>query len=90
MVIKENISLILGGGPTQGLDDRTLTAEAKCPTNFTQSRKRFVLTQYYNESKSFLFLNATEAYRFKVKHSETKYHALCSKDFTINNMKKNN
>ena len=34
--------LILGEGPTQGLDDTTLTAEAKYLINFTQSEKRFV------------------------------------------------
>ena len=33
--------LILGEGPTQGLDDRILTAEAKYPINFTQPNKRF-------------------------------------------------
>ena len=31
--------LILGEGPTQGLDDTTLTS--KYPINFTQSGKRF-------------------------------------------------
>ena len=36
--------LILGEGPTQGLDDTTFTAEAKYPINFTQSGKRFVLS----------------------------------------------
>ena len=36
--------LILGEGPTQGLDNTTLTAEAKYPINFTQSRKRFKST----------------------------------------------
>ena len=36
--------LILGEEPTQGLDDTTLTAKAKYPTNFTQSGKRFVLS----------------------------------------------
>ena len=35
--------LILCEGPTQGLDDTTLTAEA---INFTQPRKRFVLKVY--------------------------------------------
>ena len=34
--------LILGERPTQGLDDNTLTAEAKYPINLTQSGKRFV------------------------------------------------
>ena len=34
--------LILGEGPTQGLDDTTLTAEAIYPIHFTQPNKRFV------------------------------------------------
>ena len=33
--------LILGDGPTQGLDDTTLTAEAIYSINFTQSKKKF-------------------------------------------------
>ena len=64
--------LILGEGPTQGLDDTTLTSEAKYPINFTQLRKRFVLSLHYNGSNSFLFLNATEIYQFEAKGSEIK------------------
>ena len=52
--------LILGEGPTQGLDDTTLTAEAACPVNFTQPRKRFVLSLHYHGSNSFLFVIATK------------------------------
>ena len=48
--------LILGEGPTQVLDDTTLTAEAKYPINFTQSGKRFVISLHYNESNSFLLM----------------------------------
>ena len=85
--------LILGEGPTQGLDDTTLTAEAKYPINFTKPGKSFLLSLHYNGSKSFLFFNATKVYQFKAKNSEIKDYALClgnvSKDFTINNMKKN-
>ena len=83
---------ILGEVPTQGLDDNTLTVEAKHPNNFTETRKRFVLSLHYNGSNSFLFVNATKIYQFKAKDSEIKDYALClgniSKDFTINNMKK--
>ena len=83
---------ILGEGPTQGLDDITLTAQSKYPINFTQSGKRFVLSLHYNGSNSFLFVNATKVYQFKVKNTEIKDYALClgniSKDFTINNLKK--
>ena len=82
--------LILGEGPTQGLDDTTLTAEAKYPINFTQLRKRFVLNLYYTGSNSFLY--ATKIYRFQGKDPEIKSYALClghiSKDFTINNTEK--
>ena len=40
--------LILGEGPPQGLDDNTLTAEAKYPINFTQPNKIFVSSLHYN------------------------------------------
>ena len=83
--------LILGEGPTQGLDDTTLTAEAKYPINFTQSGKRFVLSLHYNGSNSFLFVNATKVYQFKEKNSEIIDYTLCLgnvlKEFTSNNMR---
>ena len=50
---------IFGKGPTQGLDDTTLTAEAIYPINFTQPNKRFPLSPHYDGSNSFLFVNAT-------------------------------
>ena len=84
--------LIFGEGSTQGLDDTTLAAEAIHLINFTQPNKRFVLSLHYNESNSFLFVNATKTYQFKAKDSKIKDNALClgniSKDFTINNMRK--
>ena len=43
--IKNKDILIIG--PTQGLNDTTLTAEAKHLINFTQPRKRFVLSLHY-------------------------------------------
>ena len=84
--------LILCERPIQGLDNTTLTAEAKYPINFTQPNKRFVLSLHYNGSNSFLFVNATKVYQFKAKNSEIKDYSLClgniSKYFTIDNMKK--
>ena len=59
--------LILGEGPTQGLDDITVTAEAKYPLNFTQPRKRFVLFLHYNGKYNFLFNNATKYINSKQK-----------------------
>ena len=39
---------ILDKGSTQGLDDTTLTGEAKCLINFAESEKRLLLTLHYN------------------------------------------
>ena len=66
---KNKYFLILGEGPTQGLDDTTSTSEGKYPINLAQSRKRFVLRLNYNGSNSFLFVNATKIYPFKEKDS---------------------
>ena len=64
--------LILGEGPTQGLDDTKLTAEAKYLINSTQSGKRFVFSLHYNGSSSFLFVNATKVYQFKARKLRNK------------------
>ena len=84
--------LILGEGPRQGLDDTTLTAEAKYRINFTQSGKRFTLSLYYNGSNSFLFVNTTKIYLFKAEKSEIEDYATglgnISKNFTIDIIKK--
>ena len=71
--------LILREGPTQGLDNTTLTPEAKFTIRFTQSGKRFVLSLHYNGSKSFLFVNTTKVYQFKAKKSEIRDYALFQK-----------
>ena len=78
--------LILGERPTQGLDDTTLTAEAKYPINFTQAGKRFVLSLHYIGKNSFLFVNAIEIYQFKAKDSEIRFLNIfrqCFKRFYI-------
>ena len=69
---KEKDILVLGEGPTQELDDTTITAEVKYPINFTESEKRFVLSRHNNRSNNFLFVNARKIYQFKAKDSEIK------------------
>ena len=44
--------LILGEGITQRLDSITLTAEKKCPINFTATKKKFCLSLHYIKSKA--------------------------------------
>ena len=76
----------------QGLDDTTLTAEARYAIDFAYLQKRFALCLHYNGSNSFLFINNTKIYQFKANDSEIKDYTLClgisSKDFITINMKK--
>ena len=80
-------------GPTQELDDTALTAEAVYPITFTEPNKKFVLGLICNERNRFLFVSTSKIYQFSAKKSEIKNFVLClgniSKDFTIDDMKKN-
>ena len=55
---KKNI-LVLGKGPTQGLED-TLTAEKMYSINVAVIKKKFCLSLHYNRANSYLFVNGTE------------------------------
>ena len=45
---KEKDILIFGFGPTQGLDNTTLTAEAQYSINFSRSQRKFCLCLHYD------------------------------------------
>ena len=89
---KKKDLLILGEGPTQGLDRTTSTAEKKYSFNFTRSRKSFCLSLHYNGANSYLFVNGTEIIKLTAKNSEIVANPLClenvSKDLSADNMKK--
>ena len=88
---KNKKALILSKGETKGLDNTSLTAEAKYSINFSRSQGKFYLRLHHNGRNSFLFANATKIHQFKAKDSETKRYPLClgniSKDFSVDNMK---
>ena len=88
---KKKDILVLGGGPTQGLES-TLTAEKMYSINFTVTKKKFCLSLHYNGANSYLFVNGTEIFKFKAKDSEIVASPLCigniSKDWSTDNMKK--
>ena len=90
---KKKDILILGKGPTQGLE-HTLTAEKMYSINFTVTKKKFCLSLHYNGANSYLFVNGTEIHKFKAKYSEIVATPLClgnvSKDFSVDNTKKQN
>ena len=82
--------LVLGIGPTQGLE-HTLTAEKMYSINFTVTKKKFCLSLHYNGANSYLFVNGTENYKFKAKDSEIVVTPLClgniSKNWSADNIK---
>ena len=73
---KKKDILILGKGPTQGLE-HTLTAEKMYSINFTVTKKKFCLSLHYNGANSYLFVNGTEIIKFKAKDSEIVATPLC-------------
>ena len=66
---KKKVILVLGRGPTQGLES-TLTAEKMYSINFTVTKKKFCLSLHYNGGSSYLFVDGTEIIKFKAKDSE--------------------
>ena len=88
---KKRNMLVLGKGPTQGLE-HTLTAGKMYSINFTMTKMKFCLSLHYNGSNSYLFVNGTEIYKFKAKDSEIVASPLwlgnISKDWSTDNMKK--
>ena len=88
---KKKDILVLGRGPTQGLEI-TLTAEKMYSINFAEKNKKFCLSLHYNGANSYLFVNGTEIYKFKAKDSEIVARPLClgniSKDWSTDDMEK--
>ena len=59
--------LILSKGPTDGLDDTTVTAKAGYSINFTEQQQNFFLSLHFSESNWYLLVNVVKIYQFKVK-----------------------
>ena len=89
MIIRKKI-LVLGIGPTQGLE-HTLTAEIMYAINFTVTSKKFCLSLHYSGGNSYLFVNGTEIYKFKAQDSEILVGPTCLgniwKDWSVDKMK---
>ena len=73
---KKKDILILGKGPTQGLE-HTLSAEKMYSINVTVTGKKFCLSLHYNGANSYLFVNGKEIHKFKAKDSEIVATPLC-------------
>ena len=69
---KKKDILVLGKGPTQGLE-HILTAEKSYSINFTATKNKFCLSLHYNKANSYLFVNGAEIYKFKTKFLLVQY-----------------
>ena len=81
--------MILGKGPTQGLE-HTLSAEKMYSINFTVPGKKVCLSLHYNGANSYLFAYGKEIDKFKAKDSEIVATLIClgniSEDWSVDNM----
>ena len=88
---KKKDILILGEGPTQGLE-HTLSAEKIYSINFTENNRNFCLSLHYNGADKYLFVNGKEIHKFKAKDYEIVATPLSlgniSKDWSVDSMKK--
>ena len=89
---KKKDILTVGKGPTVGLDNTAMTAEAEYFINFSVQKKEFSLSLHFSGKNSFLFVNGVKICQFRAKDSELNAYPLrltnISKEFTVDNMKK--
>ena len=78
---KKKDILVLGKGPTQGLE-QTLAAEKMYSISFTVTKKKFYLSLHYNGANSYLSVNGTEIYKFEIKDFEIVTSVLCLGNFS--------
>ena len=71
LIIEKDI-LVFDKGPTDGLDDITVTTEANYFVNITKFQKGICLSLLYNAANSFLYAKGLNIRHFKVNNSEIK------------------
>ena len=54
---RKNIFLVLGGGPTYGINGTFGSAEKKFSINFSKANKKFGLSLHHKADNSYLFVN---------------------------------
>ena len=74
---RANHIYVMGDGLTQGIHDATLYVEKKFYRNFTDPRKKFMLSLHYNGDASYLFVNNRQELKFKCKTDQLVKEKLC-------------
>ena len=74
---RANHIYLMGTGLTQGINYTTIYAEKNFCRNFTDFRKKFVLSLHYNGDNSYLFVNGRQELKFKAKTNQLVKEKLC-------------
>ena len=70
---RKNIFLILGLGPTYGINGKFCSAEKQFIIIFTKSNTKFCLSLPYNDGNNCLFVNGKEIIRFKANNKNVNF-----------------
>ena len=89
---KEKDILILQKGPTQALNEHSLSTEKMYSINFTKVNTKFCLSLHYSGANSYLFVDGTKIHKCTGKDSYIVPSNLClgnvPKDFSGSKLKK--
>ena len=87
---KKKHMLIYKDGPTNGLNDTTVTAEKEYLINFTEQQNNVCSSLHYKCVNCCLFVNCVKIYKIKAKDPEINASSFCldnvSKDISVFNM----
>ena len=68
---------LMGDGLMQGINDTTLYVEKNYWRNFTDPRKKFIISLHYNGDESYFFVNGRQELKFKAKTDQLVKEKLC-------------
>ena len=71
----KNTFLVLGEGPTFGINGSFCTPEKKFTINFNNSNTAFCLNLHYNVDNSYLFVNGKEIFKFEANNKNVNFPA---------------
>ena len=74
---RANHIYLMGTGLTQGINDTTIYTEKNFYRNFTDFRKKFVLSLHYGGDNSYLLVNGRQESKFKAKTDQLVKEKLC-------------
>ena len=70
---RKNNFLILGEGPTYGINESFGSPEKKFSIKFTEANTKLCLSLPYNADNSYLFFNGKEIFKFKADNKNVNF-----------------